>query len=133
MAVCSKVWASEILQTGLSNARTKLWMAGENMTFIDCSLNSIFELSSWLQISIRIYIHFITPWLSRSCELLSLLLEELELENAALHSLKSQSSRLSALHQFKSGRVSVLIATDVANRGLDIPTVDLVLNYDVPR
>lgn len=70
---------------------------------------------------------------NRSCELLSMLLEQLELEVAALHSFKSQSLRLSALHKFKSGRVPVLLATDVANRGLDIPTVDLVINYDIPR
>ncbi|KAK4484937.1 hypothetical protein RD792_007542 [Penstemon davidsonii] len=68
----------------------------------------------------------------RSCELLSLWLNQLDFEVAALHSFKSQSLRLSALHQFKSGRVPILIATDVANRGLDIPTVDLVINYDIP-
>ena len=76
---------------------------------------------------------FLTSCLSRSCHLLSLLLEELDLEAAALHSFKSQSLRLSALHRFKSGQVPVLIATDVASRGLDIPTVDLVINYDIPR
>ncbi|CAL5321298.1 unnamed protein product [Camellia sinensis] len=69
----------------------------------------------------------------RSCHHLSLLLEELDLEAAALHSFKSQSLRLAALHRFKSGRVPVLLATDVASRGLDIPTVDLVINYDIPR
>lgn len=69
----------------------------------------------------------------RSCHLLSLLLEELDQEVAALHSFKSQSLRLSALHRFKSGQVPILLATDVASRGLDIPTVDLVINYDIPR
>lgn len=64
---------------------------------------------------------------------MSLLLEELDQEAAALHSFKSQSLRLSAVHRFKSGQASVLVATDVASRGLDIPTVDLVINYDIPR
>jgi len=61
------------------------------------------------------------------------MLEVLDQEAAALYSFKSQTQRLEALHQFKSGKVSVLLATDVASRGLDIPTVDLVINYDVPR
>lgn len=34
--------------------------------------------------------------------------------------------------QFKNGSVPILVATDVASRGLDIPTVDMVLNYDMP-
>eukprot|EP01018_Ginkgo_biloba_P029307 Gb_23737 [translate_table: standard] len=69
----------------------------------------------------------------RTCHLLSLLLEELGSEAVALHSLKTQSSRLAAVHRFKSGQVPILLATDVASRGLDIPTVDLVINYDIPR
>jgi ATP-dependent RNA helicase DDX49/DBP8 len=69
----------------------------------------------------------------RTCHRLSLLLEELDQQAAALHSFKSQSLRLAALHRFKSGQVPVLLATDVAGRGLDIPLVDLVINYDIPR
>ncbi|CAK9157175.1 unnamed protein product [Ilex paraguariensis] len=69
----------------------------------------------------------------RTCHLLSLLLEELDIEAAALHSFKSQSLRLAALHRFKSGQAPILLATDVASCGLDIPTVDLVINYDIPR
>lgn len=69
----------------------------------------------------------------RTCHLLSLMLDELGMKTIALHSMKSQHQRLAALNRFKSGQVPVLIATDVASRGLDIPTVDLVVNYDIPR
>jgi len=43
-----------------------------------------------------------------------------------------QAMRFKSLALFKSGKANVLIATDVASRGLDIPTVQLVLNYDIP-
>ncbi|CAL1409383.1 unnamed protein product [Linum trigynum] len=69
----------------------------------------------------------------RSCQLLSSLLEELGQKAAAMHSFNSQALRLKALHEFKAEKVPVLIATDVASRGLDIQTVDLVINYDLPR
>ena len=45
----------------------------------------------------------------------------------------SQRRRLAALGKFKDSIASILIATDVAARGLDIPEVDAVINYDVPR
>mmetsp|Transcript_35531 Transcript_35531/g.78825 ORF Transcript_35531/g.78825 Transcript_35531/m.78825 type:complete len:487 (-) Transcript_35531:822-2282(-) len=68
----------------------------------------------------------------KGCELLSVLLGELGLSCAALHSGKPQKQRLAALNQFKSEMVPLLLATDVASRGLDIPSVDLVVNYDLP-
>jgi len=63
---------------------------------------------------------------------LDLLLEELGHPAVSLHSHKSQAQRLLALNRFKSGQVPVLLATDVGSRGLDIQTVDLVINYDIP-
>lgn len=86
--------------------------------------------SNWLLLCSKFYLLF--PY-CRDCHRLSLMLDVLDQEAAALHSFKSQSKRLEALHQFKSGKVSILLATDVASRGLDIPTVDLVINYNVPR
>ncbi|POR38339.1 ATP-dependent rRNA helicase RRP3 [Tolypocladium paradoxum] len=50
-----------------------------------------------------------------------------------LHGQLSQSSRLGALNKFRAGTRDILVATDVAARGLDIPKVDVVLNYDLPQ
>lgn len=63
---------------------------------------------------------------------LTLLLRALGLGAIPLHGQLSQSSRLSALNKFKARARDILVATDVAARGLDIPSVDLVLNYDLP-
>ena len=51
----------------------------------------------------------------------------------ALHGDMSQSSRRRALDRFESGKVSVLVATDVAARGLDIDDVEHVINFDPPE
>ena len=58
---------------------------------------------------------------------LSLVLRRLGLPAIPLHGQMSQSLRLASLNKFKSGGRSVLVATDVASRGLDIPLVDLVI------
>ena len=52
--------------------------------------------------------------------------------STAIHGNKSQSQRMRALADFKTNRMQVLVATDVAARGLDIPDVTHVINYDVP-
>jgi ATP-dependent RNA helicase DDX47/RRP3 len=49
-----------------------------------------------------------------------------------LHGQMSQTKRLGSLNKFKSKTRSILIATDVASRGLDIPHVDVVINFDIP-
>ncbi|KAB5589968.1 hypothetical protein CTheo_6591 [Ceratobasidium theobromae] len=63
---------------------------------------------------------------------LSMVLRNLGFPAVPLHGQLSQSARLGALNKFKSGGRSLLIATDVASRGLDIPTVDVVINFDIP-
>lgn len=63
---------------------------------------------------------------------LAILLRLLSFPAVPLHGQLSQSSRLGALNKFKSGGRSILVATDVASRGLDIPAVDCVINYDIP-
>ena len=52
---------------------------------------------------------------------------------AVIHGNKSQGARNRALGDFKAGRVNVLVATDIAARGLDIAHLPLVVNYDLPQ
>jgi ATP-dependent RNA helicase DDX47/RRP3 len=51
----------------------------------------------------------------------------------AINGKMTQSNRIGALNKFKSGERNILVATDVASRGIDIPNVDLVINYDIPQ
>ena len=67
-----------------------------------------------------------------TCMRLSLLLRSLGFGAVPLHGQMAQSKRLGSLARFKSNSRQVLIATDVASRGLDIPSVDAVINYDLP-
>lgn len=79
---------------------------------------------------IQILIHLL---IFRSCQVLSMGLNEVGFENVALHSMMPQQQRFAALTRFKSNTVTILLATDVASRGLDIPTVELVVNHTVPN
>ncbi len=55
------------------------------------------------------------------------------LKTAAIHGNKSQAARTKALNDFKQGRVRVLVATDVASRGLDIEQLPYVVNFELPN
>ena len=56
-----------------------------------------------------------------------------KIECAAIHGEKSQNQRQKALKQFKLGQIRVLVATDIAARGIDIDKLRYVINYDVPN
>lgn len=64
---------------------------------------------------------------------IAILLRTLGFGAIPLHGQLSQSSRLGALNKFRAGSRDILVATDVAARGLDIPKVDVVLNLDLPQ
>ena len=59
-------------------------------------------------------------------------IEQKGIRTAALHANRSQSQRLRALKDFKSGAVRVLVATDIAARGIDVDGISHVVNYDFP-
>ncbi|WP_187262649.1 DEAD/DEAH box helicase [Pontibacter beigongshangensis] len=60
-------------------------------------------------------------------------MERVEIKSMTIHGDKEQKDRQDAMKQFKKGDVKLLIATDVSARGIDIPNVDYVVNYDLPE
>ena len=60
------------------------------------------------------------------------MLESTNVKTSVIHGRKSQSQRTRSLADFKSGRIRVLVATDIAARGLDVVQLPLVVNYDLP-
>ncbi len=69
----------------------------------------------------------------RGADRLSHILNARGVSANCIHANRTQSQRLSALKAFKSGKRAVLVATDIASRGIDIDSVTHVINYDVPN
>uniref|UniRef100_A0AAY4CXZ4 RNA helicase n=1 Tax=Denticeps clupeoides TaxID=299321 RepID=A0AAY4CXZ4_9TELE len=70
--------------------------------------------------------------LDRNCQILTMMLREFKFPAISLHSMMKQKQRFANLAKFKSNVFKILIATDVASRGLDIPTVQVVINHNTP-
>jgi len=64
---------------------------------------------------------------------LSKKLEEAGLQSSAIHGNKAQTARIKALDGFKKGKIRVLVATDIAARGIDIASLPHVINYELPN
>lgn len=60
-------------------------------------------------------------------------LGQANIRSAAIHGNKSQTARQKALGDFKDGKLKILIATDIAARGIDVEDLSLVINYDLPN
>ena len=60
-------------------------------------------------------------------------LERVGIKSQTIHSSKDQNARSSVMRQFKEGSNKIVIATDVSARGIDIPNVEIVINYDLPE
>jgi ATP-dependent RNA helicase RhlE len=65
-------------------------------------------------------------------ERVSKAMARVKIPSITLHGDKDQNERSKILDQFKSGEVNLLIATDVTARGIDIPNIEIVINYDLP-
>ncbi|KAF7703487.1 probable ATP-dependent RNA helicase DDX49 [Silurus meridionalis] len=68
----------------------------------------------------------------KHCQILTMMLREFKFPAISLHSMMKQKQRFANLAKFKSNIYKILIATDVAARGLDIPTVQVVINHNTP-
>ncbi len=68
----------------------------------------------------------------RQVKLLQRLLSEQGLPTGCLHGDLSQNQRDTTMNAFRNGKTNVMIATDVAARGIDVKDIDLVINYDIP-
>lgn len=95
----------------------------ENRTML---LKHLLEEEKWPQVLI-----FVAS--KRTANNIDLKLHRADFPSKTLHGDMTQSERRSALQDFKAGRCKILIATDLAARGIDIPNLPCVLNYDLPR
>lgn len=112
----------------------------ENNKTVETLVQSLIVVPGGLKNTILVYL--LSEHLNKSviiftrtksnCERLNVLLNMLDFQSCALHGDLSQQQRNGALDLFKAGKRNLLIATDVAARGLDIPFVDMVINYDIP-
>lgn len=91
----------------------------------------IYLLTESINIELNSVIIFVGT--CNGCEFVSQLCTELSITNESLHSHKTQDRRSASLNKFRTRQCNVLICTDVGSRGLDIPHVNYVINYDLPR
>lgn len=89
-------------------------------------LRNLIILHEWTRVLVFVATKYATEHVAEK-------LRRLGIEAAALHGELSQGARTQALADFKASRVRVLIATDVASRGIDIEELPVVVNYDLPR
>jgi len=68
----------------------------------------------------------------RNCQVLGLMFQKAGFPCVMLHSVMKQHRRFDALNKFKSSNIKLMVATDVAARGLDIPAVQVVINHNIP-
>jgi ATP-dependent RNA helicase RhlE len=89
-------------------------------------LRNLIELHAWTRVLVFVATKYSTEHVAEK-------LRRAGIDAAALHGELSQGARMTALADFKASRVRVLVATDLAARGLDIVQLPVVVNYDLPR
>lgn len=89
-------------------------------------LRNLIILHEWTRVLVFVSTQYATEHIAEK-------LRRLDIPAAAFHGELSQGARTQALADFKASRVRVLIATDVASRGIDVEQLPVVVNYDLPR
>ncbi|HEY8931777.1 MAG TPA: DEAD/DEAH box helicase [Rariglobus sp.] len=89
-------------------------------------LRNLIELNGWTRVLVFVATKYATEHVAEK-------LRRAGIEAAALHGELSQGARTQALADFKASRLRVLVATDLASRGIDIDSLPVVVNYDLPR
>lgn len=89
-------------------------------------LRYLIKKNDWQQVLI-----FVSS--TRTADNLTEKLNKNGIDALALHSKKSQNSRIESMFLFKTGKLRVLVATDLASRGIDIHKLPIVINYELPR
>lgn len=91
------------------------------------------ELLAWLLQDPSIQNALVFSRTKHGADRIARLLNKAGISSAAIHGNKSQSARVAALDGFKAGKTRVLVATDIAARGIDINELSHVFNYDLPE
>ncbi|MDP3941263.1 MAG: DEAD/DEAH box helicase [bacterium] len=129
---------SDVMHTLLKNPITVSVKSGESALYVD---QDVVRTSGKQKIDVlhdlliqdgfeKVLVFGRTKW---GMEKLAREMETRGFKVASIHGNKNQSQRQRAIEQFKSNKIQVLLATDIASRGLDIDNVTHVINYDIPE
>jgi Lhr-like helicase len=88
--------------------------------------------SMWMLCNAKSFMHIYMFTCMQTVNALTTSLSAANFKVRSLHGKRSQQERTSALNAFKSGKANILVATDVAARGLHIPRLPYIVNYDFP-
>jgi len=131
MAELSKTYLTDAMRVQVNPPGQAVEKINQSVHFVDQSNKTQFLME--LLDEHRDELALVFGRTKHGCEKLYRLLDKKGFSAASIHGNKSQGQRERAIKAFKEGKVKVLIATDVAARGIDIPGVRHVYNYDLPN
>ena len=130
----------EILAAAILTNPTKVQVKSQKVT-TDLVNQSVYQVEKSNKVPLLFEL-LQTPYLNRvlifcktkyGADIIVKALEQASITAASLHSGKTQAVREQTLHNFKESRLRVLVATDVAARGIDVDNINLVINYNLPE